>query len=346
MSGKLVLGVLWVGVLTSAAWGQGWAEKMFQERSHEFGSVARYSKSEHAFVFTNPYVEDVHVTDAQPSCGCTSVEIRNATVKTRQQGAIVAKFNTKAFFGQHGATITVSFDRPFPATVQLHVSGVVRDDVAVNPGVVSFGSLDAGAAAERWLAVAGRPGWKITNVRSTNPHVQAELAGTRPGNGSTTYDIRVRTDGDLPEGLLHERLLLSTNDPGTSQLAVPVEGQVVATVSVSPGSLYVGDVLPGQQLTRQVVVRGKTPFRIVSVSGEGKYFRVNLAADPDPTPKLVHIVPLNITVLAQPGKAEEKIRIVTDLNNTAAQFNTIAMVQATSAEGPMSVGARPSGSVR
>ena len=60
-----------------------------------------------------------------------SVELRlherrvvNPSLKTYEEGSIHATFNTPSFLGQRGATLTVMFDKPFYAQVQLHVKGL------------------------------------------------------------------------------------------------------------------------------------------------------------------------------------------------------------------------------
>ena len=151
MFGKSALfGLLFLG-LAAPAGAQEWANKMFETRSHDFGSVARYAKVQYEFIYTNTFLEDVHIADAQPSCHCTDVQIKNPLVKTYEKGSIVATFNTNAFLGVHAATITVNIDRPFPAIVQLQVNGVIRDDVSVSPAEVVLGDVDLGtSAAGKW----------------------------------------------------------------------------------------------------------------------------------------------------------------------------------------------------
>ena len=134
----LTIGFL--GVLPCS--GQEWAQKMFKITDHDFGTVARGAKAEVAFVFENIYMEEVHVAGVRASCGCTTPRVENGTLKTYEKGAIVAHFNTDTFLGQRGATLTVSIDQPFPAEVQLHVRGFIRNDVVVEPGSVQVGSID------------------------------------------------------------------------------------------------------------------------------------------------------------------------------------------------------------
>ncbi len=119
---------------------------MFKATEHDFGTVARGSKAEYRFVFENLYMEDVHIAGVRTSCGCTTPSVENATVKTYDQGDILAHFNTPTFLGQRAATLTVTIDKPFYAEVQLHIKGFIRNDVLVDPGSVQIGSVDQGTA--------------------------------------------------------------------------------------------------------------------------------------------------------------------------------------------------------
>ncbi|MBT6920405.1 MAG: DUF1573 domain-containing protein, partial [Planctomycetaceae bacterium] len=120
--------IVCVGLASSApsVSAQEWAKKMFSVTSHNFGTVAKGSKTEFRFVYRNLYEEDVHVSSVRTSCGCTQPAITKKLIETHETGEIVAVFNTRTFLGQHGATLTVTFDQPFQAEVQLRVAGNVR----------------------------------------------------------------------------------------------------------------------------------------------------------------------------------------------------------------------------
>ena len=106
-------------VATGQVGAQEWARKMFTVTSHNFGTVAKGSKTEYRFVFRNIYEENLHVVGVRTSCGCTSPTITKQDLATHETAEIVATFNTRTFLGQHGATLTVTFDKPFYAEVQL-----------------------------------------------------------------------------------------------------------------------------------------------------------------------------------------------------------------------------------
>ena len=135
-------------VIVSPALSQEWARKMFETTRHDFGSVARTSKTEYEFVLKNLYVEDVHIASVRSSCGCTTPSIKVDTLKTYEKGAILAHFNTDRFEGSRGATLTVTFDRPFYAEVQLQVAGVIRTDIAMSSDHIALGTVEQGTPVE------------------------------------------------------------------------------------------------------------------------------------------------------------------------------------------------------
>ena len=143
---KTLLLVACLALAASPCFGQEWAAKMFKTTEHDFGTVARGSKAEFDFTFSNLYLEDVHIVTAYSSCGCTSVDVVKPTLKTYEEGAIRAVFNTPTFLGSRSATITVVIDKPMPAEVLLHVRGVIRGDVVFEPGSVQLGDVAAGNA--------------------------------------------------------------------------------------------------------------------------------------------------------------------------------------------------------
>lgn len=77
--------------------GADWAQKLFKETKHDFGTVSRNAKTEYAFVLENCFEEDVHIASVRSSCGCTKPIITKNTLKAWEKGEILAQFNTKSF---------------------------------------------------------------------------------------------------------------------------------------------------------------------------------------------------------------------------------------------------------
>lgn len=307
-----------------AASAQEWAKKMFPVTSHNFGTVAKGSKTEYRFVFRNIYKEDLHVSGVRTSCGCTSPEITKRDLKTHETSEIIAKFNTRTFLGQHGATLTVTFDKPFYAEVQLRVAGNIRGDVTFDPPFVDLGNVDLGKGAERTIRVtrAGSSPWEIKDVRSANGNFEVALSTPTVGAAQISYDLTMRLKPDAPAGYLKGQLILVTNDPRATQIPMDVEGRVVAAVTVSPQLLSLGAVSPGGSVTKNVVVRANRPFCVTGISCPDGC----LSCEPKSTPATVHILPVTFTAGTAAGKVERQLKIATDLGEGAVPTVTVQAV--------------------
>jgi hypothetical protein len=320
----LLLGI----VSCTPCFGQEWAQKMFKVTEHDFGTVARGAKAEFHFEFDNLYLEDVHVAGVRTSCGCTTPSVENPSLKTYEKGAILAHFNTPTFLGSRGATLTVTIDKPFYAEVQLHVKGFIRNDVVVEPGSVQVGSIDQGTGADRQVAVnyTGYGGWKILDVKSSNPHITAKAVESGRRNGQVSYALQVHLDKDAPGGYLNDHLMLVTNDANGTQIPVEVEGRVMPGITVSPTALFMGVVQPGQKVTKQLVVKGKKPFRVLGVDCDDKSFQFDTSKEE--SSKELHLIPVTFTAGADAGKVVKTIKIETDQGEMRPELAAYAVVAA------------------
>lgn len=325
MMRQMLSGLMLALVVAAGGQAQSWAEKMFRgPLSHDFGTIARGARAEHEFVLKNIYVGDVRIVSARPNCGCTSVRISQPTLKTYEQGAIVVSINSNSFLGHQGATISVVFDQPAPAVVQLHVKVFVQPDVTVKPGAVDFGQVGAGQAAEQTLSIRATRGsrWAITAVEAPSERYETELVETARGSGAVEYRLRVRLRQEVEPGLLGDTLLLKTNDPDLPQVPVALRGRVLAPLSASPAALFLGVLAPGQKVSRALVIRAAKPFHILAITADGQGFSFSTAApgagdSGAPTPRPLHVISVAFTAGGQPGPVACTIRVSADLNGGA-----------------------------
>lgn len=318
----LVAGTLALAVAPfDAAVAQEWATKMFSATSHNFGTVAKGSKTEFRFVFRNIYKEDLHVVGVRTSCGCTSPEVTVRDLKTHETGEVIAKFNTRTFLGQHGATLTVTFDKPYFAEVQLRIAGNIRGDVTFDPPFVDLGNVDLGKGAERSVRVThvGSTPWEIKDVRSANANFEVSLSKPTHAANQSSYDLTVRLKPEAAAGYVNGQLILVTNDQRAAQIPMDVEGRIVAEVTVSPQLLALGTVQSGASVTKNIVVRANRPFCVTGVSCSDGC----LTCEPKTTAATVHILPVTFAAGSMSGKVERQLKISTDLGEGAVPLVTV-----------------------
>lgn len=318
-----------------------WAQKMFKITSHEFGHVARGAKTEFAFEIQNLYEEDVHIVEVRTSCGCTSASIAGgkSTLKTWEKGAIIASFNTKSFTGQRQATLTVVIDKPFFAEVQLNVNGYIHADVDFTPGSIAFGDVEQGAVVSREVQVTfhGRSNVAIADVRSANEHFEVELGEPFRTQTGVACKMFVRLKKTHPAGYINDTLTIIPADTNLAPIPLSVEGRVVSPLSVSPSNLFVGVVGPGQTVTKQLVIRAKSAFRIVKITSSHDGFTFK----PSDQSKTVHLVPVTFVAGEDAGDFTAKLTIDTDLGgSTITTCEARGTVKLNEATEPVSIGVR------
>lgn len=302
----------------SAALGQDWAKDMFDHTSKDLGVVARGAKVEHAFTLENLYLEDVHVASIRSSCGCVAPKVEQPWLKTHEKTRVVATIDTSKVMGRRDSTLTVVFDKPFPAEVRLSLYYFVRGDVVFQPGAVQFGSVPQGVSAARKVTVvyAGRSDWRIVRVESPNSHLETTVSevsrepDSTNGSYKVTYDLVVKLKSDAPVGYVRDHLTVVTDDSDPRNCRVPldVEGAVVASLSVKPSPLMLS-VAAGGSVSKPLVVQAKRPFQVVGVTCPDSRFSFVVPAGAKP----VQLVPVKFTAGNAPGSVSAVIRIETDL---------------------------------
>jgi hypothetical protein len=101
-----------------------------------------------------------------------------------------------------------------------------------------------------------------------------------------------------------------------------VAGRIVPEISVTPETLVLGNVKPGEPITKKVVVRGKKPFKILDVNCGDNCFTFNT----DQESKELHLVEITYRPGEQAGAVKVPVTITTDRPNRKAALTVSAEV--------------------
>ena len=324
-TGVFHLALVAISLFSARAAAADWARDMFEVTQHEFGTIAAGAKAEFAFKFTNKYLYDVHVARVRSSCGCSDVRVTKDSLATYESGEVVASINSERLRGNQSSTLTVIFDKPRYAEVQLKVTVYIRGDILLEPSGFDFGEVEQGADASRKLTVThyGDADWKIVDVLGSTDYLECELGEPVQSEDRVSYPLTAKLAAGAPAGGLGTQLLLVTNDAQAEKIPVMVEGSVRSLVSVAPASLYLGSLRPGQSVSKRLVVRAAKPFHIQEISTDCGCFEFTYAAD---EAKALHLVPVKFTAGDGTGAVKRTIRVKTDLNGTEAEIVALAAV--------------------
>jgi hypothetical protein len=148
--------------------------------------------------------------------------------------------------------------------------------------------------------------WKITAVEYPQS-LNVEYKETGRAANQVDYDLTVKLKKDAPAGYFKDQIVVLTDDAAQARLFVPVEGNVAASIALT-SPLLVGVLAPGATATRSLVVRNKTPFRVLGVQCADPRFTFNL---PDGAAALQKIG-VNFKATGAIGAVTQKITIETD----------------------------------
>jgi len=284
-------------------------------RVHDFGTVARAANTEHRFELFNPFPGEMQIRSVRTSCGCTTAFVETEKIPAGQKGTILARFNTGSHMGQKGATLTVSVAQPIFTELQLNVKGYIRSDVVLSPGEAAFGNTPEGEPRNLELSLnyVGRSDWAITDIVSPLDYVEVAFAEVERTAGRVSYKISVDLDGTAPAGFLQNQLVLHTNDRRLKTLPIRLLGSIEPTLQVSPQSVALGNIKPGEPVQQRLVLKGRAPFRVLDITSE----QAEVRFEKDEIPKKAHLI--NIIVAPHStgidGDVEGQLLLKTDLQH-------------------------------
>src|SRR6478672_11328152 len=146
---RLLIGVVVVlGTAASALAGPG---DLFPEKVMDFGPSPRGTVLVHYFRFTNNTNQTLTVGTPRVSCGCVSAAMSKNTIGPGESAAVIAYMDTRRIPQPNtvkSVTIYVPFVSPTVEEVALRVQTVARDDLAMVPDVLAFGTVMKGQGAK------------------------------------------------------------------------------------------------------------------------------------------------------------------------------------------------------
>lgn len=303
-----------------------WADGMFDELSHDFGSVPQGPTLTHYFRIVNNTKTPVHIRDVRVSCGrCSAARALQLYLQPGQETAVMANMFTNEFINTKVITIYVTFDQPRYEEIRILMQANSRQDVTFNPGSIAFGQVKRGMTPETKLTISflGGAATEILETKSDSNYVQPVMKEVTQNNGVKAYEVTAKLRGDTPPGKWYTDIWLKTNNPSMPRLRVPVTVEVEAALSVSPSTVSLGQVKAGVEEDRKVIIRGVRPFRILSIGGTDNELQVRQTSTES---KAVHV----LTVTLNPrdvGDLSRVIRVQTDMTTNAdIEFNAQAKV--------------------
>ncbi|MBC7965892.1 MAG: DUF1573 domain-containing protein [Fuerstia sp.] len=316
MLGKLLIfGLAIVAVFiasTSAVAQDSWAQKLVEPQKLDFGVIAAGSESVRVLTIENTTKAVVHIVGATPGCQCVMPgEPSQRVLQPGEKATLEVRMNTRSYKHERHTFLTITFDAPQPDIVRIPVYAYIRTDVVFTPGKIDFGSVEIGTGGEVTckIAYAGRPDWKILNVKYTNKDLNATLdeIGRNPGLGTVDYELKMTLAPDARPGRIREMITIVTDDAASPNVPLMVEGVVTSDIRLANESVSVGTLKSGEVAKNQFVILGSKPFVVEGV--ECRKFPDSLKATLNEVESKQQVVKFEFTAPDSPGKFAEEVRV-------------------------------------
>ncbi|MBL8817615.1 MAG: DUF1573 domain-containing protein [Planctomyces sp.] len=287
-----------------------WADQLVDTRKLDFGVVATGAETVKQVTVKNTTNATVHISGVSTACLCAQAsQPVSSLLQPGEETIIEVRLNTRQFSKKRDTSLTISFDAPQFASVQIPISAYIRTDVVFEPGIVQFGNVAVGAGAESnvSLSYAGRSDWKIVDVKIGSQDLTATLKETGRSAGRVDYQLTMKLSKDAKPQRVRDLVTLVTDDAANPYVPLMVEGVVVAEYSLAQDKYFVGNVRPGKEVPITVVVKGREAFHVQSIAGDTLTTAFN--AKLDPTDKEQHVLMVKFLVPDTPGKFSETVTI-------------------------------------
>jgi hypothetical protein len=189
-----------------------------------------------------------------------------------------AKIPTQQIGQPKSVTVHVPFLSPVLEEVATKVTVVARPDMiwSTTDGI-GFGTVAKGKTAKATMKVTlyGNPKWDISNTESSGKYVNASAKIVSQTSSETTYEISADLKNDCPEGPWMTEVFVKTNALGIEKMRIPVMLNVVPAISTSPGTLKLGSVPMGGEQSRDVLLTGLLPFKVLEIKGGDEQVKIS-----------------------------------------------------------------------
>jgi hypothetical protein len=288
-----------------------WATKLITNGlSHDFGNVPHGTLLHYQFKLHNIYAVPLTI-NTRAGCNCLTATASVSVLKPEGDAYIDVTMNTAVYTGPRTKPIYLEVGPQYISSAALWLSAYSRADIVCNPGHLNFGVVATGQGATPQtidVEYAGTRDWRITGVNKTDGPLDVSFKEIYRRTGQVGYRVTVALKPNVVSGTLREEVLLRTNDPGSPLVPVLVEAHVQSALTVVPEILNLGKLRSGESMTKLLMVRGASPFHVVTVEGQGD----GIVAETPTTASQVQIIRIKYEA-GKAGELKKQLKIKTDV---------------------------------
>ena len=159
---------------------------------YDFGTIFQGETVRHSFVFTNSGSAPLTIDKVSSSCGCTAALVSTKELAPGASGEIQTSFDSTRFRGPVKKTVYLYTNDPARPLVQMYLKGTVKEELALNPQMVNFGTVAAKQTVRTSVVLVnqGDREVRLAKPETTAPELAARLSSvTIPPGGKASVEL-------------------------------------------------------------------------------------------------------------------------------------------------------------
>ncbi len=225
------------------------------------------------------------------SCGCTTGEMESAVIAPGGEGTLIIRVDPAripGFFAEK--TLTIYTNDPITPNPTLNVLTHVKPEVEIAPEGLDFGkiALGDGAALTARIRQLQEPALEVSNAAlgrdlafiEVSVEALPEAQWTTPGKRE--YTITARMSKDAPTGVYDEWIWVNTNITRYANIPIKLKGEIVGPYEVSPRTVAVRGVEPGEPAKGVLFIRSDKPLTVTDLKNSNSAVQATFRKTDEP----------------------------------------------------------------
>lgn len=242
---------------------------VFEEKSHDFGSVKRGAKLTHQFKFSNQGKGVLVIQGVHAACGCTVVSTDKGKVNAYQPGEagfVEVVFDTTNFSGRIDKDVTVITNETTRAATKLTLNASISSEIAAKPPLLDFGDVNASTGESQSFVVEAEPGVTVAADQIRYTKETLEVAVEALANNKWKFTVKLKPN--VGTGFLKDMIYIPNSSVSLKELPVPIRANVQGNIRVSHNYIEFGAVAPKDAAMRTVDLVVDGGYEIVGSKAE------------------------------------------------------------------------------
>ena len=213
---------------------------------HDFGEVFGGTEVAHIFTFTNRGDEVLEITDVESSCYCTTGFLSDTRIPPGGTGKIKVAFKAPPRSEVVHEVVKLTTNQSALPHFELAVKATVITPFEAIPASLLLGKISPSSFSGRHLLLRQTLAQQaeVVEIKPSSEYIFAEL---EPPSRNGNVRIQITVGSGMPVGTFRESLGLDfAYDGRRYSWSVPISGEILGDVSVSPQRLFLGIVKPSE----------------------------------------------------------------------------------------------------